>query len=437
MSTKDDSFTVVPLNMLPSELKEDSTPEDVEKERQKIRDRILTKSNEEIVKADSTRPDDDKTMALLRALGSDLNINAFSINWRYRDGTLNDEVEEANYFVQRVIERLSIDSPEDDPTSIPFFLTSTTFLLHEYGQCAQNFKKRLGLVQDQSDLMCLRNVVMSPWATDRDFISSLANEFKKVMVEEVEFIVKVDIGSDGLKSYQDAKSRNPSATFILTTRAKENLGDLATKKKTFKADIEIQNSSKKIIETIKDISVTITSVLKDRSLKARYFDTAYPSGKMPFYLYGSQEELNIDHILVRSPNIQLSANIKLESGTTVSEQVLAKGAILLAEGIEEAAMQPFPATEDNSLAHEPDFFFRPGQKFPVQIFEDKKAADATGPGLADMAHTEVLASGTMTLGQDVYVDAYALNEDPFERVEGDEKFKKWKRVFDRIEQQLQ
>ena len=186
MSTEDDSFTVVPLNMLPSELKEGSTPEDVEKERQKIRDRVLTKSNEEIVKADLERPDDDKTMALLRELGSDLNINAFSINWRYSDGTLNEEVEEANYFVQRVIERLSVDSPEDDPISIPFYLTSTTFLLHEYGQCAQNFKKRLGLVQDQSDLMVLRNVVMSPWATDKDFLSSLTNEFKKVMVEEVE-----------------------------------------------------------------------------------------------------------------------------------------------------------------------------------------------------------------------------------------------------------
>ena len=192
MSTKDDSFTVVPLNMLPSELKENSTPEDVEKERQKIRDRVLTKSNEEIVNADRERPDDDKTMALLQQLGSDLNINAFSINWRYGDGTLNEEVEEANYFVQRVIERLSVDSPEDDPTSIPFYLTSTTFLLHEYGQCAQNFKKRLGLVEDQSDLMVLRNVVMSPWATDRDFLSNLINEFKKVMVEEVEVRALLD-----------------------------------------------------------------------------------------------------------------------------------------------------------------------------------------------------------------------------------------------------
>ena len=163
MSTKDDSFTVVPLNMLPSELKKGSTTEDVEMEKQKIRDRILTKSNEQIVNADATRHSGDKTMALMQALGSDLNINAFSINWRYADGQLNQEVEEANYFVRRCIERMSVDSPEDDPTTIPFFLTSTTFVQGQYGECAQNFKRRLGLYADNVDLMVLRNVVMSPW----------------------------------------------------------------------------------------------------------------------------------------------------------------------------------------------------------------------------------------------------------------------------------
>ena len=163
MSTKDDTFIVVPLNMLPSELKEGSTTEDVEAEKEKIRDRILSKSNEEIVSTDAERPDDDKSMALLRALGSDLNINAFSINWKYANGQVNQDAEEANYFVQRCIERISVDSPEDDPTTIPFYLTSTTFPQKDYGECVNNFKRRLGLIEDNTDLMVLRNVVMSPW----------------------------------------------------------------------------------------------------------------------------------------------------------------------------------------------------------------------------------------------------------------------------------
>lgn len=186
MSSKDDPFVVLPLNELPSETAPDSTPEKVEAERQKIRERVLQKTNEEIVKEDETRPQDDKALALMRALGSDLNINAFSTNWRYADGTLNTEVEEANYFNLRVIQRLSVDSPEDDPTEIPFYLTSTTFQLHEYGECAQHFKKRLGLYVDQEDLVVMRNVVMSPWPTDGNFIARLIEEFKKVLNEEVQ-----------------------------------------------------------------------------------------------------------------------------------------------------------------------------------------------------------------------------------------------------------
>ena len=185
MSGKDDPFVVVPMNELPSELADGSTPEKVEAEKQKIRDQILQKTNEQIVNEDESRPKDEKALALLRALGSDLNINAFSTNWRYADGTLNDEVEEANYFNQRVIRRLSVDSPEDDPTQIPFYLTSTTFMIHDYGECAQHFKKRLNLFVDEVDLVVMRNVVMSPWPTDGNFIARLIGEFKKVLSEEV------------------------------------------------------------------------------------------------------------------------------------------------------------------------------------------------------------------------------------------------------------
>ncbi len=186
MSTKDDSFIVLPFNMFPSELKTGSTEQDVEEEKQKIRDRILHKSNQEIMAEDAERPEDDKAMKLLRALGSDLNINAFACNFRLSDGTLNDDVEEANYLNKRIVERLSVDEPADDPTSIPFYLTSTEFTQTLYGECATNFKKRLRLTPDNLDLFVLRNVVMSPFPTERKFISNLASCFKDVVQEEVE-----------------------------------------------------------------------------------------------------------------------------------------------------------------------------------------------------------------------------------------------------------
>lgn len=185
MTTEADPFFVCPLNELPSELAKDSTPEKVEAERKLIRERICQKTNLEIIKEDEQRPKDEKAMKLLRELGSDLNINVFSANWKYEDGTWNTDVEEANYFNLLVIQDLSVDSPEDEPTKIPFYLTSTTFMIHEYGECAQHFKKRLHLIQDDTDLVVMRNVVMSPWPTDGYFINSLINEYKKVMHKHV------------------------------------------------------------------------------------------------------------------------------------------------------------------------------------------------------------------------------------------------------------
>ncbi|KAL2055932.1 hypothetical protein ABVK25_003574 [Lepraria finkii] len=186
MSTNDDAFVVIPFNELQWEVKPGSTPEKVETERQKIRDRVLQKANEEIANEDKSRPKEDKAIALLRALGSDLNINAFSTNWRFADGTLNREVDQVNYYNQRVIQQLSVDSPEDGLTEIHFYLTSTTFMIHEYGECAEHFKKRLGIPVDQDDLVVMRNVVMSSWPMDGNFIARLIEEFKKVLNKEVQ-----------------------------------------------------------------------------------------------------------------------------------------------------------------------------------------------------------------------------------------------------------
>ena len=186
--------------------------------------------------------------------------------------------------------------------------------------------------------------------------------------------------------------------------------------------------------------MVIINVVKDRSLKGRFRDPGYPVGHMPFYLYGDHAEAHIDHILVRSPNIRLSAsNIKLELDKQIPDAVFAKGALVSALGVEEAAMQPFQSTEganSDSLSGDSDFFFRAGQKFDIKVFEDCKEVDATGPGLAELDDARLVAEGSMTLGEEVYVDSYLLNLDPYERVDGDEKFKQWNKVFEGIEQEL-
>lgn len=187
MSKPDDSFICVPLNQLPSELASDSTEEKVEKEKARIRDEILFKTDQEIITADQGKPHEETNIWLLRQLGSDLNINAFACNWKYPDGTINDDIEEANYLNKRVAQRLCVDSPADDPTIIPMYVSSTEFTQREYGKCNTIFKRRLHLPYegDENTLFVIRNVVTSPFPTDGNFIAKLADQFRGVVEDEV------------------------------------------------------------------------------------------------------------------------------------------------------------------------------------------------------------------------------------------------------------
>ena len=185
MTTSKDSFNCVPLNRLPAEI----SGGDVEAQKKFIRDEILCKSNAEIIASDAEK----HTMSLLRVIGSDLNINAFGINWRYPDGTINDDIEEANYLMQRVLKRLSISTPNDTPTDIGFYLTSAEYKYEEYGTCAENFMDRLGIDVCKQNLMVLRNVVMSAFPPEKDFMRKLIKRFRNIVEEESRYyLVNLD-----------------------------------------------------------------------------------------------------------------------------------------------------------------------------------------------------------------------------------------------------
>lgn len=178
-SEKKKHYICIPFNRLPVEKKGfGSLSPDANERRKFIRDNILGKSNEEISKF-------PETMDYLRELGSDLNINAFSLNWYREDGELNTDLEEANYFMKRIVDRLSITTSSANPRDIPLFLTSTSFTPELYGECAQHFMERLHVTPAPQDLFVIRNVVMSPFPTDGTFINSLMAGFETVIEEEV------------------------------------------------------------------------------------------------------------------------------------------------------------------------------------------------------------------------------------------------------------
>ena len=175
-------FICVPFNRLPLEREGYAfDSKEVEANRDQIRDLILGKGNEKLMESSAA-------MALLRQLGSDTNINGFALNFYLdKDNTqLNTEIEEANYLMKRVVDRLSITTADTDPSKIPVFLTSTKFEPKLYGKCAKTFMKRLGLSVVDEDLFVLRNVAMSPFPTKHYFIGKLWDEFEKEVNEQVD-----------------------------------------------------------------------------------------------------------------------------------------------------------------------------------------------------------------------------------------------------------
>ncbi|KAL8650132.1 MAG: hypothetical protein Q9226_005273 [Calogaya cf. arnoldii] len=473
MSTKTTSFICVPLNLLPSERKAmqdpNTSPEDyaqaLYEEKQKIRERILNKSNLEIIDEDAERATEDKAMVLSRALGSDLNINAFALNFRYSDGTLNDDVEEANYLNRRVVETLSVDSSEDDPTKIPFFLTSTEFEHKLYGDCARHFKKRLGLAQDEVSLFVLRNVLMTPFPTEGNFIDKMVcrklNETKEnhhsfimqdgsdriYLVNRSMFhlasrrrqvIASANIDEKSLNAYRDAKNNNPAEGFFLSTAQKEDISKTTLSDGAFEAVIT-SKSGKTIAQNVK---VTSFTALKDRTLNSKYRDHAYPSGHMPFYLYGTPSSLHIDHMLLLAPNIQLSAsNITLSTDPPIPAASFKSGCILYLHGVQESAMQPFLPTSQLVGGQGPtsasNFFFQAGKRSKVSVFEDRYGVNAGGPGLGDVDYGKRLGTGDMVLGKEkgeIWVDSEGVNRDPFKRPS---QTAKWKEEFAKIGRELE
>jgi hypothetical protein len=190
------------------------------------------------------------------------------------------------------------------------------------------------------------------------------------------------------------------------------------------------------------INITITRVLKNRPLDGAFQDAAYPSSFMPFYLYGggnNPQEAHIDHILVRSPNIVLSAeNVTLtlddgkESDNAVV-QAVERGAVLTLEGVHEASMQPFAASvEDAGKKREGGFFFRPGEEFRVRVWGDPRAPAQGGKGLVEEASKgPVLATGRVVLGEEVLVGLEKVNRDPY-AVKEDERVGRWRECFQEI-----
>ncbi|CAG8526110.1 15098_t:CDS:2 [Acaulospora colombiana] len=437
LSTGDTPFIVVPFNGLPAE-RENSTPEEIAKQKEFIRQRIVNRPNSELIH-------DEEALELIKKLGSDLVINAFACNFRI-DGKVNDDIVEANHLNQRISERLSIRKITDVMNDKPLIITSTLLSQSTYGDCLKDFKRRLGLKGDQ-DLYILVNVIMSPFPTMGNFIGELADEFKKVVEEEAQASIKcnkpspdhhgfVMQGTDSLylvhlpmfnmenhnhqlilqaelppeimKKYVEARQQDPNLIILLGNIEETTLGDMISKKE-FKAEIYKGLPQEGSPSWLTNVPVKNVRVVKKRGLRSKYLDSHYPMGHMPFYLYGTEKQFHIDHLLVKSPSIHISADqVKLELESGILDKARCEAGVLARiTSLNEIAMQPFP--DDDTLKK--GSVFQPGAKFTVELYDDPvKDPEANGPGLNDISKMSSFAKGTITLGPNVWLDTDMLNE---------------------------
>ncbi|KAA1469663.1 PLP-dependent transferase [Dentipellis sp. KUC8613] len=424
---------VVPFRMLPSERSADPSPQAIDEERRYIRDLILSRSRNELAQ-------DPMACALLKILGSDLVVNAFACNFRI-DGKVNTDITEANYLNARIYEKLSFHKLADNPNDRKVVLMSTIFSQKEYGSCLTNFKRRLGLLGD-GDLFVLVNVSMSPFSSRGNFESVLADAFMGTAEEEYKIsqqrnqavpalhafilqgscqvhlvhmpcfssasqrrqcIMSAELPPMEKQKYLDAKNKDPSAIFIVSTLQEEELSTIV-QKKSFRG--RISKSTHNGTEDIATCLISHISVVKNRSLATRHLDLSYPT-KMPFYLYGTLDEMHLDHILLHAPNAQLTANdvhIELPNiDAATFANGLQRGLIAVMDMIPEHLLQPFSAD------HRPSFF-RPGVKHGVTIYHDHHSAQALGPGLVTGLESPI-AFGSVTLGDSIFIDSVMINTD--------------------------
>ncbi|KAI5888048.1 PLP-dependent transferase [Schizophyllum commune H4-8] len=410
MSDDTTPFIVVPFNKY---VNEQQGPDAIAKEKEFIRANILPATNEKILA-------DPKVLAELCALGSDLNINVFACNFRI-NGVTNTDVEEANYLNQCIFAEFSVTDNDTAPSTMKLFLSATVFDHEDYGDCADEFKRRLGLeTASKQPLFVLRNVVMSPFQAANGFVRTLAEVFQTRLEEKVQNAISRNTvspqtheftmqGTDKLflayrpvfnhvngrqqlilsvgavdlaawERYVEAVSRHPGEIYTLRTSTQTTLDDI------------VKNADRGFTGDIlgpQDIEAAHSSVR----------DADYPDAWTPFYLYGTEGQHHVDHMLLRAPNTQISsARVLLDVGSNVDPDQLARG-VIARIGIPERALQPIGT----------DHPFTPRRRFHVAIYADDHDAEAQGPGLS--SGSRLLVEGSLEIGDGVYTRAMKVNDE--------------------------
>ncbi|CAE6428477.1 Thiol:disulfide interchange protein DsbD [Rhizoctonia solani] len=438
MDMDSDLLQVIPLVMLPAE-KENATHEVVLAQKRELIHHIRDKPNEDITRDD---------LQFASSFGSDLSTNSFACNF-WVGGQLNADIAEANYLNQRIYERLSITKVDDDIEKRPLIIMLTEVNQNAYGICAKQLKRRLGLVGEEN-LKILVNCVMSPFPTTSDFTKTIAMEFRGVAEDVIQkyslhrntvtparfyfmmqgtdqvhlvllpsfhmenhrrqLVLACELSSAGLYQYRAARAQEAKQPLVLYNRHHMTLEELL--KGGFEADV-ILGLPQKSTPIASNIIVTSLKVVKNHRLNSRFLDKAPPLSI--FYLYGTPEQMHIEHALLCSENVQLTSEqvtLELIGRDAICSEELSNGLVVVFRDMHEQNFLPvLPPRTPSS--------FRPGRTHRVFVYRDLTDANAAGRDVfGRLISSEPIGTGNLTLGDMTFADSTLINLDPW-RVQDD------------------
>jgi hypothetical protein len=159
------------------------SPANIKKQYEFIRDRIVNKTNDQLMA-------DTEAFTLFKKLGGDQTILTYMYNFYNSSGTKNSDIVKLNNLNTAVYQKFSFKAGEANTEDTEIVVTSSSFTLENYGhELMDNLRKRLGIVggEDQP-IDFIISTIMNPWLS-HTLKGSFIPEIISIIIKNVNALI--------------------------------------------------------------------------------------------------------------------------------------------------------------------------------------------------------------------------------------------------------
>lgn len=176
-------FFIVPLVPIPA-IQQGKSPADVQKQYEFIRDRIVNKTNGQLLA-------DTEAFTLFKELGGDQTIITYMYNYYNKDGMPNTDMEKVNELNDEVYRAFSFSEKPGGKEHVPeIVVTSSSFTRANYGNLLMDdLRLRLGVTNGYNDsINFIISTIMNPWLSNT-VKGSFIPELISILIKNVKTVV--------------------------------------------------------------------------------------------------------------------------------------------------------------------------------------------------------------------------------------------------------